>query len=135
MFLAEERGKPKERRASGRVATPHIHAFYWTGGRSKPLPLRNISENGAFVETAAEWCCGTIVHLVLESTDSTTEAPSEHLSIGLWGQVIHIASDGIGLQFIVMDRQEEKNFRRFLKYSLGGSAPVRKSRAWGGWLP
>ncbi len=131
MFLAEERGQPKERRRAKRIVNPPIQAYYWTGGRSRPLPLLNVSETGAFVQSDTEWCPGTIAHFVLECNDSELQAQPENLALSVWAQIVHITPEGMGLQFIIMDRQEEKKFQKFMDLSLGGALKKKKS-AWSG---
>jgi hypothetical protein len=111
------RNKPKDRRRTARAARPGLTAVYWTGGVSQPLRVRDISQGGAYIETEAEWCAGTLIHLVLDYGGSGQSPPKA--AIGLWARVVRVDAHGMGMQFAQMDRAEEQRFRQFLETSIG----------------
>jgi len=115
MFL---RGKRKERRRAARVAGPALAAFYWTGGVSHPRRIRNISRNGAYIETETDWYVGTVLHIVLERPASCQPSPEATKPFGLWARVIHTDSCGMGIEFIMKEREEKREFNRFLETTI-----------------
>jgi hypothetical protein len=148
MFFRGRRGEPKDRRRTARVEQPALAAFYWTGGVSTPCRVCNICRKGAYIESDQEWFTGTVVHLVLEPRvpagpgDATvrgyllehygteigggfaTPTPSSeaHRTFGLWARIVHTDSRGMGMEFVMTDREEELAFNLFLDAALGGRA-------------
>jgi hypothetical protein len=147
MFFRGKRGGPKERRRSVRIEGPALAAFYWTGGVSTPCRVGNICRRGAYIKTDQEWYAGTILHLILEPQiqagvdDAKVRAylqeqfgtgisggfapsppsPEGTRTFGLWARIVHTHSGGMGMEFILTDRQEEREFDRFLEAALKGS--------------
>jgi hypothetical protein len=146
MFFRSKRGKPKERRLAARVEEPTLAVFYWTGGISNPCRVCNISRTGAYIETDQDWYVGTILHLVLEprspaglDAGKVREYLSEHHGVeigggfapfsppkeanrtfGLWARIVRTDSRGMGMEFVLTDRREAAEFKRFLEAAIIG---------------
>jgi hypothetical protein len=146
MFFRGKRGGPKERRRSVRVDGPELAAFYWTGGISTPCRVCNICRKGAYIETDQDWYAGTVLHLVLEprvpagveeagvhghllehysgetAGGFTPSQPAAEVSrtFGLWARIVHTDSRGMGMEFIMRDRDEERIFNLFLETAIKG---------------
>jgi len=106
--------------------------------------VANICPKGAYIETDQEWYTGTVLHLVLEpqspagpddaqlrgymsehyGTESggglAPTSPTEaNRTFGLWARIVHTDSRGMGMEFVMMDREEELAFNLFLDTALG----------------
>ena len=127
------RRKPEDRRTSVRAGEPRLTAFYWTGGVCEPLRVRDISEAGAYIEWAqADWGVGTVMHLVLES--NAVDQPPPKATFGLWARIIHADAQGMGMEFLPMDRDGVMAFREFLEVVLGTHENSQEPKSSGGWL-
>jgi hypothetical protein len=115
MFFRSKGGAPKERRRTARVEGPALAAFYWTGGVSTACRVRNVCRHGAYIETNQEWYAGTVLHVVLEPHAEANKA------FGLWARVVHTGAHGMGMEFKLMDRDEELAFNLFLDMALRGN--------------
>jgi hypothetical protein len=113
------RGRPKERRKKARSPAPAFKAFYWTGGLCLRLRVCDIGEGGAYIETGADWCVGTVIHLVLEC-DGQGQSSSK-AAFGLWARIVYIDFRGMGMEFDNMDRQQQRQFQQFLETGIGVS--------------
>jgi len=112
------RSRPTDRRESSRIDPgTALRAFYWTGGACPPRRVRDISEGGAYIETGADWCVGTVIHLVLER-DAQGETLAK-AALELWARIVYIDSRGMGIEFGKMDRRERRQFQQFLEASIG----------------
>ena len=56
----------KNRRALDRDSDPGVDAFFWDGGNPRSNRVRDISLDGAYVETNGRWYIGTIIFLTLQ---------------------------------------------------------------------
>jgi hypothetical protein len=84
---------------------------------------------GAYIETAQEWCAGTVLQVVLESNqpqELSAEAPKR---CGVWARVAHADAGGMGMEFILADRESAGQFSRFLEMTMGLTLPP-KSTGW-----
>lgn len=115
MGLGAARGGPKERRRALRFGAPALRAFYWMGGLSQPFRVRDIAESGAFVETAQDLYVGTVLHLVLQRDGPCDPSIEADRSFGIWAQVARADSSGMGMEFVAMDKEEERKLQGFLK--------------------
>lgn len=129
MFLRRKRDGPKDRRRAVRVAEPALAAFYWTGGVSNPCCVRDISREGAYIETTKEWCSGTVLQLILESKRPQEPPAGTAKRFGLWARVAHADAHGMGMEFILADREGAGQFSRFLEMTMGLTLPP-KSTGW-----
>jgi hypothetical protein len=106
------RGGRKELRRSRRFETSGVVASYWNGGAARPQPVRDLSLTGTRVETPDRYYPDTLIYVCLEAGAGAEPAPED--SFGLWARVVRRVPDGLGLEFVFEDRQELKEFRRFL---------------------
>jgi hypothetical protein len=118
MFLQGKRGKPKDRRRAARALAPALTAFYWTGGVSHPCSVRDISLRGAYIETKTDWYAGTVLHLVLERNPSGERPAEAAKTSGLWARVVRTDPHGMGMEFLMRNREEEREFNRFLETTI-----------------
>lgn len=130
----------QNRRGSDRSFDPGIVAFLWDGGHPRSQPLRDISVDGAFVETAGPWYAGTIVSMTLQAktVESTSTkpvlvpklatalpiyraaavldvpAPASIPSVRVACRVVRHDQAGIGVEFIEGDSSHKKMLRKFI---------------------
>ena len=103
------------RSRANRIARPPLHVFYWTGAPSAPCEVRNISLTGAFIVSEDHWHPGTVMHLILQVSDTTGEKHHGVEYFGAWAKVVRCAEAGLGVHFLWGDRRERAGFRRFMK--------------------
>ena len=106
---------------------PALAAFYWTGGVPNPCRVSNISRKGAYIETDKDWYKGTVLHLVLECQPAPQPARDSTKPFGLWARIVRADPRGMGMEFIMTDRQEEAEFKQFLETAIGGMNQRKES--------
>lgn len=131
----------KNRRGSERSSDPGIVAFLWDGGHSRSQPLRDISVQGAFVETVGPWYAGTIISMTLQAKTIEpggakpvlvpklatalpvyrpaaavldASAPAAIASIRVACRVVRHDHAGIGVEFVASDSRHQKMLRKFI---------------------
>jgi hypothetical protein len=84
---------------------------------------------GAYVETAEEWCAGTVLQLLLESNQPEELSTGARKRFGLWARVAHADARGMGMEFTLADWESAGQFSRFLEATIGLNLPP-KSTGW-----
>jgi Flp pilus assembly protein TadG len=115
-----------EPRRALRTAQPEIVVHYWDGAAPDGRQLRDISETGAYIYTAERWYIGTIVRIILQGTQTIQLADgmtAPKCSTCVRAVVVRHGTDGVGVEFIFGDAEEEKTLRAFLS-----SIPVQPGR-------
>jgi len=108
LFFWSKRDGPKDRRRAARAGGDGLRAFYWTGGVSHPSRVRNISRNGAYVETQSAWGVGTVLYLVLDQRESGQPPAGEAGALGLWSRVVRTEPSGMAVEFVNAGREEAR---------------------------
>jgi hypothetical protein len=102
----DPRKAPDPRRAP-REQVPGLAAYYWNGASPKAHTIRNISSTGLYVVTEERWYPGTLILMTLQETNCEEES-LEH-SIAVHSRAVRWGSDGVGLQFILLDAPAARN--------------------------
>ena len=92
-------------RRSPREHLPGMVAYFFTGGIPTHYPVKDISLLGLYIVTKVRWYHGTIVQLTL--TDDQ-EATAER-SITLFGKVVRLGMDGVGMKFVLEGDQSRRH--------------------------
>ncbi len=99
-------------RKAPRTAAPGLAAYYWNGSEPMAHSVRDVSSSGLYVVTEERWYPGTLVLLTLQRTDGGEEM--EERSIAVQSRAVRWGPDGVGLQFILQERKDQRN----------GNAPI-----------
>jgi Flp pilus assembly protein TadG len=107
-----------EKRRAARLADPSVLVYYWDGSVPEGRRIRDISSSGAYIVTPERWYVGTIVRLILQGYKTTPLpqggiVPSRSTSIP--SRVVRHGPDGIGVEFIFSNPEEQNALREFLK--------------------
>jgi len=97
--LFEPPPKPSDRRRAGRLPTPGLVAYFFTGGAPKPHKIENISITGFYLTTNERWIPGTIIRMTLQRIGSTGFDPLD--SITVHSRVIRWGQNGGGFEFVL----------------------------------
>jgi len=125
-WLAQEEEDP---RRTPRSIHPELLVYYWDGSAPEGRRIHDISPSGAYICTPERWYLGTIIRLILQkgrraAGEDGAMAPTASTCIP--ARVVRHGSDGVAVEFVFRNRQEEESLRRFLgaiPVSLGGSVP------------
>jgi Flp pilus assembly protein TadG len=127
-WLAREKEEP---RRAPRSIHPEILVHYWDGSAPEGRRIHDISRSGAFICTPERWYIGTIVRLILQRGPTATREGGAKIpmaSICIPARVVRHGSDGVAVEFVFRNRQEEASFRTFLAAipaQPGESAPFK----------
>jgi Flp pilus assembly protein TadG len=107
----------EEPRRAPRSMQPEVVAYYWDGSAPEGRRIHDISQSGAYICTPERWYLGTIIRLVLQGFPTTmrpdgTTAPKASACVS--ARVIRHESDGVAVEFVFHNKQEEDDLRRFL---------------------
>jgi Flp pilus assembly protein TadG len=122
-------GEEEEPRRGPRSSHPEILVYYWDGSAPEGRRVHDISQSGAYICTPERWYRGTIIRLILQRGPRTVRgdgATAPNASICIPARVVRQGSDGVAVEFMFGNRQEEKSFRAFLAaipVAPGGSVP------------
>jgi hypothetical protein len=96
----------KDRRRAVRQASPELAAHYWNGGAPVEHSVRDISSTGLFLLTKERWYPGTLLVITLQKRDKAEDSPGR--SIAVQAKAVRWGSDGVGLEFVVLDPQDPR---------------------------
>jgi hypothetical protein len=96
----------KDRRRAVRQASPELAAHYWNGGAPVEHSVRDISSTGLFLLTKERWYPGTLMVITLQKRDEAEDSPDR--SIAVQAKAVRSGSDGVGLEFVVLDPQDPR---------------------------
>jgi Flp pilus assembly protein TadG len=125
-WLVPEKEDP---RRAPRSIQPEIVVYYWDGSAPEGRRINDISPSGAYICTPERWYLGTIIRLILQRQPKAIRedgAAVPPASICVPARVVRHGSDGVAVEFVFRNRQEEEGFRTFLAAvpaQLPGSAP------------
>jgi Flp pilus assembly protein TadG len=125
-WLAREQEEP---RRAPRISHPEVLVYYWDGSAPEGRRIHDISQSGAYICTPERWYLGTIIRLILQRDPTArgkdgVAAPTA--SICVPARVVRHGSDGVAVEFVFRNRQEEESLRTFLAaipVPPGGSVP------------
>ena len=116
-WLLPEKEEDEEPRRAPRGLEPEVIVHYWDGSVPDARHVRDISDSGAYIYTPERWYLGTIIRILLQGypksirEDGTTVPTS---SICIPARVVRHGTDGIAVEFIFQDEEEEQRFQKFL---------------------
>ena len=124
-----------ERRRSTRVSGLQLVACYFDGSSASVYPLRDISEEGAYIETAWPWAPGTLMRFTLNKAanvkpnGTSTNGVSGNGSHGsdsimVHAEVVRTLKNGMAVHFVFPSFEER---RRFLAFFAKATAPQASS--------
>jgi Flp pilus assembly protein TadG len=122
-WLAQEEEEP---RRGPRNIHPEILVYYWDGSAPEGRRVHDISLSGAYICTPERWYPGTIIRLILQKGRRADGAMAPSASICVPARVVRHGSDGVAVEFVFRNRQEEDSLRTFLAaipVPPGGSVP------------
>jgi PilZ domain len=102
----------KDRRRAERELSPDLAAHYWTGGTPIEHNIRDISSSGLFLVTEERWYPGTLLIVTLQRKDKAEDSPER--SISVQSKAVRWGSDGVGLEFVVLDAQDPRRGQSML---------------------
>ena len=120
----------EEPRRAPRSTQPEVVVYYWDGAAREGRRIHDISQSGAYICTPERWYVGTIIRLVLQGLPITvrpdgTTVPETSACVS--ARVIRHGSDGVAVEFVFRNKQEEDDLRTFLA-AIPGQAEDAASR-------
>ena len=112
-----------DRRKARRHEVSALAAYYWDGGAPVAHRIRDISSAGFYLLTEQRWYVGTLVTMTLQWTGSA-DTGSER-SIGVQAKVVRTCADGVGLAFVLADRQNGRQPQGHLQGAVDKKALER----------
>jgi hypothetical protein len=103
-----------ERRTARRKKVRNLIAYYWEGTGGVAHAVRDISGGGAFILSDFRWVPGTIVTMTLQLTNEAVGSALPR-TLALRAKVVRQASDGVGVQFLFVNKRERKTLTKFLQ--------------------
>ncbi len=113
---------PPDPRIAARQKLSGLDAYFFTGGKPEPHPIRDVSATGVYVRTNVRWYVGTVVRVTL--TDR--KEPTDDRSFTVEAKVVRSGRDGVGFRY-ELEKGEVPRKRTFSDDLLGESVP--KTRA------
>ena len=112
MRLREWMKRSTERRRAPRRRVAHLCAVYWDGRPDCSHPIREISSEGAYIETGCPWPVGTLLRLNIVGNPCPTR-PQAFQEV--WSRIVRLAADGFCVEFLWENYGSRDQFTRFLK--------------------
>jgi len=101
-----ERWWSPDPRKAPRIPANGLAAYYWNGEAPVAHGIRDISSSGLYVVTEERWYPGTLVLMTLQTTEDGEEVKER--TIAVQTRAVRWGPDGVGLQFILPDKQDLK---------------------------
>jgi Flp pilus assembly protein TadG len=130
VWLAQEQEEP---RRGPRSIDPEILVYYWDGSAPEGRRIHDISQSGAYICTPERWYLGTIIRLILQRNPKAKPqdgAAGYTASICIPARVTRHGSDGVAVEFVFRNEEEEESLRAFLAAipaQSAGSAPSKQT--------
>jgi hypothetical protein len=110
-------GRLNDRRRAQRLAHPAILAFYSAGTEPAPHRIRDVSRTGAYMYTVERWYPGTLLQVTLDIDPGEVEVESsakDVSSITLWSRIVRHGDDGVGMEFVLVQKKRRDSMHKFL---------------------
>ncbi len=104
----ESNSEKVERRSAERQPTDNFFAYRWNGTRLTEEPVKDISSSGLYLLTEERWQPDTLLSLTLQRQGSLETNPE--LRIEIMGKVVRCGEDGVGLEFVLKDDTESRQW-------------------------
>jgi hypothetical protein len=115
--MKDSLGRFNDRRRAQRLVRPAILAFYSAGTEPVPHRVRDVSRTGAYMYTEERWYLGTLLQITLDIDPGAIEdksLPKGMPSITLWSRIVRHGEDGVGLEFVLVQRKRRDSMHKFL---------------------
>jgi proteasome lid subunit RPN8/RPN11 len=103
-----------ERRSARRESGDGLIAFFWEGDLPRAHRVKDISRQGAYIETEFSWPPGTLILLTLQNACTGGDAESSTDAIVVTAEIVRTSQDGMGLKFLPSDFEEMCKLLQFL---------------------
>jgi PilZ domain len=103
-----------ERRTARRKRVRNLIAYYWEGTGGAAHAVGDISGTGAFILSDFRWLPGTIVTMTLQLKNEAVGSGLPR-TLELRAKVVRQASEGVGVQFLFVNKRQRKELTRFLQ--------------------
>jgi hypothetical protein len=105
----------QERRRAPRVRSETVRAIYWEALPDCSHPVKDISVEGAYIQTAVSWSTGTLIRLNLVFPGSTTASNGDDTFSNLWSRLVRNTPDGFAVEFVFDSPAERRQLKRLLR--------------------
>lgn len=102
-----------DRREAPRRKVMNLKAYYWEGTGAADHVVRDISASGAFILADFKWLPGTGLTMTLQLQGQT--ASGSPRSTVVQTRVVRQTPNGIGVQFLYLNKSERKSVTNFLQ--------------------
>ena len=99
LHLDTVKKRQREVRRAPRIPVPGLVGYFFTGGKSEPHEILNISVMGFYMKTTQRWMPGTVIRITLQMIDSDGSNPTD--SITVLSRVVNWDNDGGGFEFVL----------------------------------
>jgi len=99
LHLDTVKKRQREERRAPRIPLPKLVGYFFTGGKSEPNQILNISVMGFYMKTDQRWMPGTVIRVTLQMIDSDGSNPGD--SITVLSRVVNWDDDGGGFEFVL----------------------------------
>lgn len=93
-------------------------AVYADGGYPKHCEVKHVTPDGAFIVTEDRWYPGTIVDMRIQYHPQYLDVARlnghSSASIRMRARVVQQTKDGVGVDFVYLDRSERQRFKQFM---------------------
>lgn len=120
--------EPDEPRRAPRLVIPEIVVHYWDGAAPEGRGIRDISDHGAYIFTSEQWYPGTIIRIIIQKP-APDDGNARKYSICVTSRVVRQGNDGVAVEFIFHDKEDEKAFRDFLSNAAATQTSPRSGQA------
>jgi hypothetical protein len=92
----------------------NLTAHYWEGTSAAGHTVRDISASGAFIFADFKWMPGTTLTMTLHLEGQVVGSGSPAATV-VRARVVREAPNGVGVQFLCVDKSERKSLEHFLQ--------------------
>jgi hypothetical protein len=103
-----------ERRETPRRLVENLTAHYWEGTGAAGHTVRDISASGAFIFADFKWMPGTTLTMTLHLQGDVVGSGSPGATV-VRARVVREAPNGMGVQFLCVDKAERRSLEDFLQ--------------------
>jgi len=96
----------EDRRQAKRHKSLPLVAYYWDGAEPVAHGILDASLTGMYLLTKQRWYPGTVVTMTLQRARAAKSDPERSIAVN--ARVVRSGSDGVGLAFLPLQRQESR---------------------------
>ena len=95
-----------------------VVAYFWSGGVPTEYKVKGVSPGGAYIVTDEKWYRGTIMSVMFQYDPYYLKVASingnSSAALQVRTKVVRSGPDGVGVQFLFLNKQERERFESFL---------------------